>query len=132
MDCRKWSGGKRMLSDDDKILARILFKLKIYSSNGIAYERLFTSIMDYAEPGFQQIKPWGNIGDRKNDGYIKSKGIFYQVYAPEDSKNNSPKTVSKLKSDFSGLLSQWSPVNEFYFVLNDKYDGIPPDVETTL
>jgi phage-related protein len=38
--------------------------------------------MNYAEPDFKQIKPWGNIGDRKNDGYIRSKakhlddGIF--------------------------------------------------------
>ena len=24
---------------------------------------------------------WGNIGDRKNDGFIRNKGIFYQVFA---------------------------------------------------
>jgi hypothetical protein len=31
--------------------------------------------MGYTETDFQQIKPWGRIGDRKNDGYIQSKGI---------------------------------------------------------
>ena len=98
----------------------------------LVFERLFTSIMDYAEPDFLQIKPWGNIGDRKNDGYIKSKGVFYQVFAPEDIRLKYPEAVSKLKDDFAGLLSQWSPVNEFYFVINDKYKGVNADVEIML
>jgi hypothetical protein len=34
-----------------------------------------------------------------------------------------------LKKDFFGLLKEWKPVNEFYFVINDKYKGIPPDLE---
>jgi len=118
-----------MLTSDEKTIARNLFKLLIHEADGVVFERLFTSIMDYAEPDFRQIKPWGNIGDRKNDGYIKSKGIFYQVFAPEDIRLKYPETVSKLKNDFTGLLSQWSPVNEFYFVMNDKYKGVNADVE---
>ena len=121
-----------MLSRNEKTIAHILFKLLVYRSDGIEFERLFTSIMNYAEPEFKQIKPWGNIGDRKNDGYIKSKGVFFQVYAPEDLINNSPAAVKKLKNDFLGLMRQWSPINEFYFVMNDKYKGVPPDVEIML
>jgi hypothetical protein len=116
----------------EKSLARTLFKLKIHESNGTAFERLFTDIMNYAYPDFQQIKPWGNIGDRKNDGYIKSKGIFYQVFAPEDIRLKYPEAVKKLVDDFSGLISQWSPVNEFYFVINDKYDGVNADIEISM
>jgi hypothetical protein len=85
--------------------------------------------MNYAEADFQQIKPWGNIGDRKNDGYIKTKGIFYQVYAPEDVRKSYTNVVSKLKKDFDGLKAQWSPVNEFYFVVNDKHKGVNADCE---
>jgi hypothetical protein len=118
-----------ILTRDEKYLARILFKILIHESDGMAFQRLFTDIMNYAESDFQPIKPWGNVGDRKNDGYIKSKGTYYQVFAPEDSHLRCSKTVSKLKDDFTGLLSQWSPVNEFYFLVNDKYKGVPPDVE---
>jgi hypothetical protein len=119
-----------MLTRDEKSIARTLFKLKIYESDGQSFENLFTAIMNYAEPNnFQQIRPWGNIGDRKNDGYIKSKGIFYQVFAPEDSRKSYPTLIVKLKTDFSGLLKQWSPVNEFYFVVNDKYKGVNADSE---
>lgn len=117
------------MNSQEKASLRYRFQLKVYKSDGQAFEDLFTQIMNYAESDFQSIKPWGNIGDRKNDGYIKSKGIFYQVFAPENIKNSYPDFVKKLKTDFSKLLAQWSPVNEFYFVVNDKYKGVHADCE---
>ena len=116
----------------EKTLARQLFQNKILKADGQIFENIFSAIMNYAETDFQQIKPWGNIGDRKNDGYIKTKGIFYQVYAPEDIQKSYPNVVSKLKEDFDGLKAQWSPVNEFYFVVNDKDNGVNADCEKTI
>ena len=113
----------------EKTIARILFQNKILKADGQTFEDIFSEIMKYAEADFQQIKAWGNIGDRKNDGYIKNKGIFYQVYAPEDIRKSYINIVSKLKEDFDGLKKQWSPVNEFYFVVNDKYKGVNADSE---
>jgi hypothetical protein len=37
-----------------------------------------------------------------------------------------------LKTDFDGLKSHWNPVNEFYFVVNDKYKGVNADCEQTI
>lgn len=116
----------------EKTIARILFKNKIFSADGQIFEDIFNAIMNYAELDFQQIKPWGNIGDRKNDGYIKNKGIFYQVYAPEDIRKSYTAAISKLKEDFKDLKRQWSPINEFYFVVNDKYKGVNADCEKTI
>jgi hypothetical protein len=65
----------------------------------------------------------------KNDGYIKSKGIYFQIYGPENIANSVSYAKGKLKKDLFGLLQAWKPVNEFYFVINDKYKGIPPDLE---
>ncbi len=113
----------------EKTFARKLFQNKILKADGQIFEDIFSAIMYYAEADFQQIKPWGNIGDRKNDGYIKTKGIFYQVYAPEDIRKSYKNVLSKLKEDFYGLKTQWSPVNEFYFVVNDKYKGVNADCE---
>ncbi len=113
----------------EKTFARKLFQNKILKADGQIFEDIFSAIMYYAEADFQQIKPWGNIGDRKNDGYIKTKGIFYQVYAPEDIRKSYKNVLSKLKKDFYGLKTQWSPVNEFYFVVNDKYKGVNADCE---
>jgi len=120
------------LNTQEKTLARHLFQNKILKADGQAFEDIFTAIMNYKEAGFQSVKPWGNIGDRKNDGYIKTNGIFYQVYAPEDIRKSYTDIVNKLKTDFDGLKSQWNPVNEFYFVVNDKYKGVNADSEQAI
>ncbi|MEG5963999.1 hypothetical protein UXP95_17325 [Enterobacter ludwigii] len=105
------------------------FKLKVHESNGIEYENLFSKVMSYYRPGFDKVKPHGNIGDRGNDGWVYDSGIYYQVYAPEDLPNNEKKSLDKMKDDFKKLYLYWntiSTVREFYFVINDKYNGIPP------
>jgi len=120
------------MNNQEKALARTRFKLKIHEANGQAFEDLFTAIMNYTETDFRAITPWGNIGDRKNDGYIQSKGIFFQVFSPKEIKKSYPTVVKKLKEDFNELIKQWSPVNEFYFVVNDKYQGINADCEQAI
>ncbi len=120
------------MNSQEKALARNQFKLKIHEANGQAFEDLFTSIMNYAEQDFQAIRPWGNIGDRKNDGYIESKGIFFQVYAPEEIGKSYVNLINKIEEDFQGLKGQWSSINEFYFVVNDKYHGVNPDCEQAI
>lgn len=120
------------MNNQEKALARLLFKLKLHEANGQAFEDIFTAIMGYTEADFQPIKAWGNIGDRKNDGYIKSKGIFFQVFAPEEIRKSYVKVVEKLNDDFAGLIQQWTPVHEFYFVVNDKYKGINADCEQAI
>jgi len=120
------------MTNNQKAQARIFFENRILKADKQAFEDLFTEIMNYKEPDFQSIKPWGNIGDRKNDGYIKSRGIFYQVYAPEDIRKSYPNVIKKIKTDFNGLMKQWSNVREFYFVINDKYKGVNADSEQLL
>ena len=102
------------MTQNKKALARIFFENRILKSDKQAFEDLFTEIMNYKEDDFRSIKPWGNIGDRKNDGYIKSKGIFYQVYAPENIENSYPSLIKKMKTDFDGLMKQWNNIQEFY------------------
>lgn len=120
------------MTRDEKHISRILFKNKIHEADGQKFEDLFSAIMNYKEPIFIQIKPWGNIGDRKNDGYIKSKGIYFQVYAPEDIRKSYPEVIKKIQTDFSGLQSQWNNIQEFYYVVNDKYKGVNADSEKLL
>ncbi len=120
------------MTRDEKYISRILFKNKIYEANGQKFEDLFSAIMNYSEDDFIQIRPWGNIGDRKNDGYINTKGIYFQVFAPEDIEKSYPDVIKKIKTDFNGLKKQWENIKEFYFVVNDKYKGINADSEKLL
>jgi hypothetical protein len=119
----------------EKALARILFQHKIYAADGQAFEHLFTAIMGNVYPDFLQVKPQGPIGDRKNDGYSKSRGLFFQVFAPENLILSEAEAVKKAKNDFDGLKKYWNsfcPVKRFFFVMNDKYKGTFPTIESDL
>lgn len=117
------------MNNEEKTIARMLFRNRILESNGQSFEDLFVRIMSYMSDEFQSIKPWGNIGDRKNDGYIRDEGTYFQVFAPEEIEKSYVSLVRKLNNDFEGLIQQWSPVNKFYFVVNDKYRGVNADCE---
>lgn len=123
------------MNREEKHLARIMFKIKILAADGQAYEDLFTSVMEIDNKDFVQIKPQGRIGDRKNDGYDRKVGRYYQVFAPQDPLSKAQDAAKKLKEDFDGLYKHWNkvtPVTEFHFVFNDKYKGVFPTIEADL
>ena len=123
------------LTPDDLLIARRLFALQVYKRDGQSYEDFFTEIMRYHDPAFRAVKPQGPIGDRKNDGFIDTTGTYFQVYAPEDSSHKQTETIEKIVTDFAGLKKNWDkalPINEYYFVLNDRYKGAYPTVHAEL
>jgi hypothetical protein len=108
------------------------FEYLILGMDGMPFQEFFCKIMEYRDKDFIKVKPHGNIGDRKNDGYIPGKGVFFQVYAPEAPQANAWKSFDKLRKDFEGLLKQWQNVKEFHFVFNDKFKGTHPDLDKEL
>ncbi len=120
---------------DEGMLCRIMLQNRVAYSDGQAYEDLFSKIVGKSRPNFVQVKPQGKVGDRKNDGYDKAVGHYFQVFAPENPKLSCAKAVAKLKTDFKGLNDYWqkvTPVKSFSFVFNDKYAGTFPEIETNL
>jgi hypothetical protein len=118
-----------------RYIVRLIFQNKIYSSDGNEFERLFTQVMQYHNSNFCQIKPQGQFGDRKNDGFDRTAGTYYQVYAPENIKANKLEAGKKLVSDFNGLYAYWqkiTPIKKFYYVINDKYKGYYPSLYENL
>jgi hypothetical protein len=123
------------MNREEKYIARIILENKILSSDGQAYEDLFARIMEKKNPNFRRVKPQGQIGDKKNDGFDKTTGTYYQVFAPEDLKKSEGRAVLKLTEDFKGLVTFWdsiSPIKAFFYVLNDKYKGTYPTIEAEL
>ena len=111
-----------------RFFARRMFKLAVHESSGDAYQCLFEKVMNRRHPGFVPIRPYGTEGDRKNDGYIPSTGVFFQVYAPEGPEaQRTPATAAKKAvKDFEGLKKRWNQatsIKEYCFVFNDKYLG---------
>lgn len=121
------------MKKEDKFIAKILFKNKVLQYKGQAFEDFFVSVMTKSDTNFQPVKAYGNTGDRKNDGFIRKTGTYYQVFAPEDIMKDKTidHAVKKLEDDFKGLYENWNDackIQKYYFVINDRYQGLPPQV----
>lgn len=53
------------MTHNEKLIATMLFKVRVFGAEGQAYEDLFTSVMCQAIPNFRQVKPQGRLGDKK-------------------------------------------------------------------
>ena len=116
-------------------MQRPKFKLLVHKADGQKYEDLFVKIITYSESGFKVVKPHGSLGDRGNDGWVSCNGRYYQCYASEALPSNTEKAIKKMKGDFATLKKYWeriSPVKEFFFVLNDKFHGVPALIYTAI
>ena len=116
----------------DKNYLSLQFWNKVYQKNGTEFQAFFESIMEKAFTGFQKIRPYGKEGDKGNDGYRPSEGIYYQVYAPTDPGEKEAEAAEKFKDDFEKLKSGWdkiSTIRELNFVYNDKGSGLTIKLE---
>jgi hypothetical protein len=119
----------------ERYFARILFRNKVLESKGVEFQRFFVEIMNSANPNFRSPKPHGKEGDWKCDGYDSKTGQFYQVYSPEKPLEKITKAVAKLEDALEELLEKWSefmPVKEYFFVFNDQFSGVYPEMEKRL
>lgn len=58
---------------DDKLrkILRCIFKLLMYENDGKNFQSIFEEIMKKRyRDDFIKVKPYGNVGDKKNDGYL--------------------------------------------------------------
>ena len=111
-------------------LSRIWFRTecrdRLRSAQGTAFQDLFADLMELAFPGdFQRVRPYGNQGDQKCDGYLSSSKTVFQVYAPRTMKQ--AKLIEKAREDFAGAVVHWQGrMAVWAFVHNDR-EGLPPD-----
>jgi hypothetical protein len=94
------------------------FKVAFLENKASAFQTLFEVVMSKAYPGqFMACKPWGNVGDQKNDGYLASERTLFQVYGPDELE--AVKTVQKIDEDFTGAIPHWEKYfDKWVFVHN--------------
>lgn len=106
------------------------FKYRCQESSATEFQRLFEEIMKRHKPEFMQIRPYGNIGDRKADGLFRAEGVVFQVYSPDELTQAS--VVKKIDEDLDGAVSAWADdIKSWTFVYNVRR-GLPPDISMIL
>jgi hypothetical protein len=101
------------------------YELIFIKSTGEAFQDLFAEIMEKRYPeDFIRTRPWGIRGDRKNDGYLKSKRMLFQVYAPNEM--TEAVTISKMEEDYTGALPHWNQYFDTWTFVHNSRVGLGP------
>ncbi len=104
------------------------FRLVYGESTGDSFQNLFSTIMEMRYPGdFVRVRPWGSVGDRKNDGYLRSQRKLFQCFAPREMKP-LPKWLNKINEDFTGALPYWKQYFDEWIFTHNDVNGLPADV----
>ena len=106
------------------------YKYQCHEGSPTDFQRLFENIMKRARPEFMQIRPYGNIGDRKADGLFVSESTIFQVYSPDTL--TQAEVVKKINEDLDEAFAHWGDdLKKWVFVYNVRR-GIPPDIPKIL
>lgn len=107
------------------------WKLRCHEGSAEDFQKLFENVIKRAQPEFVQIRPYGNIGDRKCDGLFFEAGVVFQVYSPDELKQSE--VQAKIEEDLAGAIGHWGGkgLKRWTFVYNCRR-GLAPDIPATL
>ncbi len=95
------------------------------------FQTFFERLMGLAyKADFMACRPWGSQGDRKNDGFLKSARLLFQVYAPNEME--AAKAAAKITEDFEGAKVHWGSHFDQWAFVHNATDGLPPHVHSLL
>ncbi len=101
------------------------------AAKGNEFQALFERLMGLAyKADFIACRPWGKIGDRKNDGFLRSEKRLFQVYAPNEM--TATDANAKISEDFAGAKKHWGTHFEKWVFAHNATDGLPPHVHKLL
>jgi hypothetical protein len=107
------------------------FEVEFLRAKGGAFQAFFERLMGLAyKADFMACRPWGNQGDRKNDGFLKSERRLFQVYAPNEM--DAAKAKTKITDDFVGAREHWGKHFDTWVFVHNATDGLPPHVQKLL
>jgi hypothetical protein len=109
----------------------LLFENHFIKKKGNEFQDFFCEIMELRYPGdFMRNRPWGNIGDRKNDGYLSSRRMLFQVYAPNEMAVKN--AARKIREDFAGAKKYWKAYFDTWVFTHNAREGLSPEINTLL
>ena len=119
------------MDENARVFFELHFKLAFHEKKREGFENWFAEIMELRYPGdFKRVRPWGNSGDRKNDGYLRSKRTMFQVYAPNELAERD--TLGKIDEDYAGAVPHWMQYFDIWVFVHNSRDGLSPQVTQKL
>lgn len=98
------------------------FRILFLEAKGDEFQHLFEKLMGKVHPNdFMACRPWGNVGDRKNDGYLPSARTLFQSYAPNEL--SAAEAIKKINEDFEGAKVHWEKYFDEWIFVHNAPDG---------
>lgn len=117
--------------DSQQAYHELKFEIKFLKAKGNTFQEFFEKLMGLAyKTDFMACRPWGNRGDRKNDGFLKSEKQLFQVYAPNEMKERE--AIKKITEDFEGAKQYWGPHFIKWAFVHNANTSLPPHVHKVL
>ncbi|WP_339176916.1 ABC-three component system protein [Paenibacillus sp. FSL R5-0701] len=94
------------------------------------FEDFFSKVMQMKyKDNFMPCRPWGQDGDKKNDGYLIRERHLFAVNGPHSLNQN--RMLTKINNDFTGALDYWEEYfDKWSFVHNQN--SLPPRINKEL
>ena len=103
------------------------FENAFLRARGEAFQSFFNRLMERAYRGdFMACRPWGNAGDGKNDGFLKSERRLFQCYAPNEMTATDAR--KKINEDFTEAIPNWGKHFDNWSFVHNAPDGLPRHV----
>lgn len=119
------------MDEVERAFRDLQFKTAYLEKKGNEFQDWFATIMEKCFPGdFIRVRPWGNAGDRKNDGYVRSERWLFQVYAPNEMSARD--ALAKIDEDYNGALPHWKEHFDTWIFMHNSKQGLGPDVTAKL
>ncbi len=117
--------------DPSRAYYDVVFERDFHKKRGSEFQNLFCEIMELRYPSdFVRVRPWGREGDRKNDGYLRSKRVIFQVYAPNDM--DAATAIKKIDEDFHECLPYWAEHFDCWSFVHNSREGLSPPITKKL
>lgn len=114
-----------------------LIILELKGTTGITFQYKIEKVLReyYREKKLEYAMPSHYGGDKKNDGWVREKNLYYQIFSPTQIRSSLKKEIlSKFKEDLEGLLKilyidkLWSKkIEEYIFIVNTIDVPLPED-----
>jgi hypothetical protein len=109
------------------------FEVQYFKARGTAFQRLFTELMQAAfGESFWATGTYGNVGDLKCDGYLKTERRVFAVYAPNDLSQKMAQAKKKVADDHAGAQEHWRDHMDTWTLVHNGRDGLPAPLQKHL
>jgi hypothetical protein len=106
-----------------KAYYHVCFRAEFAERKATAFQEFFVKIASHAfGADFEEVRPYGNKGDFKCDGYRASSKTVFQCYAPLEMKDAD--LLPKIDEDFHGAVTHWGTKMIEWRLVHNSVDGL--------